>query len=83
MGAPVTWFESSSTDSEAPREFYGGAFDWTFQVPEGFPYAVVDSGVEGAIAGHARPPVPPRLWHGGGTHESESRRGRGGDDGRW
>jgi predicted enzyme related to lactoylglutathione lyase len=51
MGAPVTWFEISSSDSEALRDFYADAFDWTFQVPEGFPYGLVDTGVEGAIGG--------------------------------
>jgi predicted enzyme related to lactoylglutathione lyase len=51
MGAPVTWFEISSSDSKALQEFYAEAFDWALQVPEGFPYALVDTGVEGAIGG--------------------------------
>jgi predicted enzyme related to lactoylglutathione lyase len=51
MGAPVTWFEISSANSEALREFYAEAFDWKLNAVEGFPYALVDSGVEGAIPG--------------------------------
>jgi predicted enzyme related to lactoylglutathione lyase len=51
MGVPVTWFEISSSNSKALHEFYAGAFDWSLQVVEGFPYALVDTGVEGAISG--------------------------------
>jgi predicted enzyme related to lactoylglutathione lyase len=47
----VTWFEISSTNSEALRTFYAEAFDWRLRAVEGFPYALVDSGVEGAIRG--------------------------------
>ena len=51
MGAPVTWFEISSANSEDLREFYATAFDWRLKPVEGFPYALVDTGVEGAIPG--------------------------------
>jgi len=51
MGAPVTWFEISSSNSRALHEFYAEAFDWSLQVVEGFPYALVDTGVDGAIGG--------------------------------
>ena len=51
MGAAVTWFEISSANSEALREFYAEAFDWKLQVVEGFPYALVDPGPQGAIGG--------------------------------
>jgi predicted enzyme related to lactoylglutathione lyase len=51
MGAPVTWFEISSANSKDLREFYATAFDWRLNPVEGFPYALVDTGVEGAIPG--------------------------------
>jgi uncharacterized protein len=51
MGAPVTWFEIISANSEGLREFYATAFDWKLRTVEGFPYALVDTGVDGAIPG--------------------------------
>ncbi len=51
MGAPVTWFEINSTSSKALREFYSEVFDWKLQAMDQPPYALVDTGVEGAIGG--------------------------------
>jgi predicted enzyme related to lactoylglutathione lyase len=51
MGAPVTWFEISTTEAKAVREFYAELFGWDQQVLEEADYALVDVGVEGAIGG--------------------------------
>jgi uncharacterized protein len=52
MAAPVTWFEISSRNSVALRDFYAGVFGWNLQPVEGDqPYAVVEAGGEGGIAG--------------------------------
>lgn len=51
MGAPVTWFEVNSSDAQAVREFYAELFGWKLQVLEEANYALVDTGVEGAIGG--------------------------------
>jgi predicted enzyme related to lactoylglutathione lyase len=51
MGAPVTWFEISSANSKALQDFYSKGFDWKLQVVRDPPYALVDTGVEGAIGG--------------------------------
>jgi len=51
MGAPVTWFEISTSDAKAAREFYARLFGWNLQVLEEANYALVDTGVEGAIGG--------------------------------
>jgi hypothetical protein len=51
MGAPVKWFEISSTNSVALRAFYAEAFDWKLRAVEAFPYALVDTGAQGAIGG--------------------------------
>ena len=51
MGAPVTWFEISTTEAKAVREFYADLFGWNLQVVEEANYALVDTGVEGAIGG--------------------------------
>lgn len=52
MSAPVTWFEITSSNSLALRDFYAGVFGWRMQPLEGgTPYAVVDTGAEGGIAG--------------------------------
>jgi uncharacterized protein len=51
MGAPVTWFEISTSDAKAARAFYAELFGWNLQVLEEANYALVDTGVEGAIGG--------------------------------
>jgi uncharacterized protein len=51
MGAPVTWFEISTSDPKAARQFYAELFGWKLQVLEEANYALVDTGVEGAIGG--------------------------------
>jgi predicted enzyme related to lactoylglutathione lyase len=61
MSAPVTWFEISTTEPKAVREFYAQIFGWNLQVLEESDYALVDTGVEGAIGGaSARRRVPTR-----------------------
>ena len=51
MGAPVTWFEISTSGAKAAREFYAELFGWNLQVLEEVNYALVDTGAESAIAG--------------------------------
>jgi uncharacterized protein len=51
MGAPVTWFEISTSEAKTVREFYAELFGWNLQVLEEANYALVDTGVEGAIGG--------------------------------
>jgi predicted enzyme related to lactoylglutathione lyase len=52
MGAPVTWFEINSSHSTSLREFYVELFGWkTQQVVDEPPYALVDTGRDGAIGG--------------------------------
>jgi uncharacterized protein len=51
MGAPVTWFEISTSDPKAARGFYGELFGWNLQVIEEINYALVDTGTEGGIGG--------------------------------
>ena len=52
MAAPVTWFEINSHNSVALRDFYADIFGWNLQPIDGeTPYAVVDTGTEGAIGG--------------------------------
>ena len=51
MGAPVTWFEISTGDAKAVREFYAGLFGWKLEVLEEVNYALVDTVAEGAIGG--------------------------------
>jgi uncharacterized protein len=51
MGAPVTWFEISTSDVKAARQFYAELFGWKLQVLEEANYALVDTGDEGAIGG--------------------------------
>jgi uncharacterized protein len=52
MGMPVTWFEINSRNSVNLRDFYAKLFGWKLQdFPGQTPYALVDTGVEGAIAG--------------------------------
>lgn len=51
MGAPVTWFEISTSDAKGVREFYAGLFGWSLEVIEEANYALVDTGAEGAIGG--------------------------------
>lgn len=52
MGNPVTWFEISSKNSVALRDFYADLFGWQMSpYPGGPPYATVDTGAAGAIGG--------------------------------
>lgn len=52
MGNPVTWFEINSLNSVALRAFYTDLFGWKMEpYPEGPPYAMVDTGSSGGIAG--------------------------------
>jgi uncharacterized protein len=51
MGAPVTWFEITTSNTKEARAFYAGLFGWNLQPIEGIDYAMVDTGVEGAIGG--------------------------------
>ena len=52
MGAPVTWFEINSGNSTALREFYAELFGWSVRpVLDAPPYALVDTGRDGAIGG--------------------------------
>jgi uncharacterized protein len=51
MGAPVTWFEISTSEASAVRAFYAELFGWSQQVLEEVNYALVDVDVEGAIGG--------------------------------
>lgn len=52
MNAPVTWFEITSHNSMKLRDFYAETFGWQMQPLESeLPYAVVDTGGEGGIAG--------------------------------
>src|SRR6266542_3744398 len=51
VGAPVTWFEISTSDPRAAREVYSDVFGWKMDVLEESNYAVVDTGVKGAIGG--------------------------------
>jgi uncharacterized protein len=52
MGSPVTWFEITSRNSVALRDFYAELFAWKLQAfPGETSYALVDTGVEGAIGG--------------------------------
>jgi predicted enzyme related to lactoylglutathione lyase len=51
VGVPVTWFEINTADPKAAREFYAGLFGWNMQFLEEASYALVDTGVKGAIGG--------------------------------
>jgi uncharacterized protein len=51
VGAPVTWFEINTSDSQAVRGFYAELFGWKLQVLEEANYGLVDTGVEGTIGG--------------------------------
>jgi uncharacterized protein len=51
MSAPVTWFEISTSKPKAVRQFYAELFGWKLQVLEEANYALVDTGVQGAIGG--------------------------------
>lgn len=59
MGGPVTWFEISTKQAKAVRDFYAKVFDWKFNVLDGQGYALVDTqskkGIQGGI-GDARGP---------------------------
>lgn len=41
-GNPVGWFEIGSTDPEAARRFYAGAFGWRFDDQQG--YSIITTG---------------------------------------
>jgi uncharacterized protein len=49
MGAPVTWFEINTADAAAARRFSAEVFGWKLQVLEEMDYALVDTGVDGAV----------------------------------
>jgi predicted enzyme related to lactoylglutathione lyase len=51
MGAPVKWFEISTSGSDTVRRFYADVFGWKLQVLEADGYALVDTGGEGGIPG--------------------------------
>lgn len=51
MGAAVTWFEINTRDSESVRAFYAELFGWKLQVLEEANYALVDTGMKGAVGG--------------------------------
>ncbi len=52
MGNPVTWFEITSKNSVALRDFYADLFGWQMSAyPGSPPYATVDTGRDGAIGG--------------------------------
>jgi predicted enzyme related to lactoylglutathione lyase len=51
MGAPVTWFEISTSQAKPVREFYAELFGWNVQELDEYNYSLIDTGVEGAIAG--------------------------------
>jgi predicted enzyme related to lactoylglutathione lyase len=52
VGNPVSWFEIMSKNSIALRDFYADLFGWKIEpFPGGTPYAVVETGAEGAIRG--------------------------------
>lgn len=51
MGAPVTWFEISTSKSKALRDFYAKIFGWKLQVLDDVGYALVDTQAEHGIGG--------------------------------
>lgn len=51
MGAPVTWFEISTSEAKAVREFYAELFGWNLQVLEEANYALVNTGGKDTIGG--------------------------------
>jgi hypothetical protein len=51
MGAPVTWFEITTRNAKAMQDFYNRLFGWSLQPIDGMSYALVDTGVKGAIGG--------------------------------
>jgi predicted enzyme related to lactoylglutathione lyase len=60
VGNPVSWFEILSRNSTALRDFYASLFGWRIEpYPGEAPYAVVDTGSEGAIRGGLGDPDGP------------------------
>jgi predicted enzyme related to lactoylglutathione lyase len=57
MGAPVAWFEVTSTDHERAQKFYGELFGWTIAVdPDMGGYGIVDTGAgDEAVGGGIGP----------------------------
>jgi len=57
MGAPVAWFEVTSTDHERAQKFYGELFGWTINVdPDLSGYGIVDTGAgEESVGGGIGP----------------------------
>jgi uncharacterized protein len=51
MPNPVTHFEVLGNDAAGLQKFYGDAFGWQMQDVMDGAYYMVDSGVEGAVAG--------------------------------
>lgn len=58
---PVVWFEVMGKKGPKVREFYGDLFGWTYDVPEGMDYGLVEAkggqGIPGGIGGN-----PERQW---------------------
>ncbi len=50
MGNPIIWWEVNGRDGAALREFYGNAFDWSFDTDNPMNYGVVDT-AEGQVGG--------------------------------
>jgi len=61
MGAPVAWFEVTSTDHERAQKFYAELFGWTVSNdPSMGGYGIVDTGAgEGAVGGGIGPSQAP------------------------
>jgi predicted enzyme related to lactoylglutathione lyase len=61
MGAPVAWFEVTSTDHERAQKFYGELFGWTINVdPDMSGYGIVDTGAgDEAVGGGIGPSRAP------------------------
>jgi len=51
MGAPITWFEISTSKSKTLRDFYAKIFGWKLQVLDDMDYALVDTQSEQGIGG--------------------------------
>jgi hypothetical protein len=60
VGNPVSWFEIMSRHSVALRGFYADLFGWKMEpFPGDAPYAVVNTGADGAIRGGLGDPDGP------------------------
>ncbi len=61
MGAPVAWFEVTSTDHERAQKFYAELFGWSVSAdPNMGGYGIVDTGAgESAVGGGIGPSQSP------------------------